>query len=172
MQPQQRCRKHSAPAAQPPQGLQTPFGPLEKRDAAMATVRDLLSGNPAAAASGAAPHLLYRMLYLPEEGMFRLLPKDLRLGCYLHEEEDKDGEIVDEKVKKFLWDGQQYRVGDFVYLLATCALAWMIPVFACARPRCRSLGWSVAGACMSMSDLAVLCDCTSMQEGWHSLCQA
>ena len=93
---------------------------MAQRDAAMATVSELLAGNAGASANHTALNLLYRMLYLPEEGMFKLMPEDLRLGCYLHETEDKDGDVVDDKVKKFMWEGQQYRVGDFVYLLATC----------------------------------------------------
>ena len=93
------------------------------RDAAIAQVKELISGHEAAIAAGEAPQLLYRMLYLPSDGMFKLIPGDLGLGKYVQEEEDSDGLVSDvDKTKRFMWEGQQYRVGDFVYLLARCIL--------------------------------------------------
>jgi hypothetical protein len=98
--------------------LQAPFGSMKKRDDAIAAVKALLAGNEAAAAAGEPIQMLYRMLYLPHEGMFKLMPDDLRLGCYIHDKEDKDGVVLEDKTKMFMWEGQQYRVGDFVYVLA------------------------------------------------------
>ena len=94
---------------------------MKVRDEAIAQVTALVAGNAAAAATGGAVQLLYRMLYLPEDGMFKLMPDELKLGRYLPEEEDVDGVVQEDKTKRFMWEGQQYRVGDFVYLLATCA---------------------------------------------------
>ena len=102
------------------QHLRVPAGHGAARDEAIAAVRALLEGNEAAAAAGRPIQMLYRMLYLPQEGMFRLLPEDLRAGCYLHEAEERSG--LKDAGGAFMCEGQQYRVGDFVYLLAQCDL--------------------------------------------------
>jgi hypothetical protein len=101
--------------------LQVPTGPGKARNEAVSTVRALLAGNTEAKAAGKPIQMLYRMLYLPEEGMFKSMPDDLRLGCYLHDEKDEDGFIKDVKTKEFMWDDQQYRIGDFVYTIARYA---------------------------------------------------
>jgi hypothetical protein len=98
--------------------LEVPTGPGKERDEAVATVKPLLAGNEEAKAAGKPIQMLYRMLYLPEEGMFKSMPEDLRLGCYIHDEKDEDGLVGDSKARDFMWEGQQYRIGDFVYTLA------------------------------------------------------
>lgn len=52
--------------------------------------------------------------------MFHLMPADLRLGRFLRELVAADG-VADSASARFTWEGQQYRVGDFVYLLPQCA---------------------------------------------------
>lgn len=110
--------------------MQAPFGNMATRDAAAAQVAELIAGNEAAAAAGEPIQQLFRMLYLPQEGMFKLMPEDLQLACYIHEAEDEDGLAANGTTKAFMWEGQQYRVGDFVYLLAAYASsscsAWLL----------------------------------------------
>ena len=129
---------------------------MKVRDEAIAQVRALVAGNAAAAAAGGPVQLLYRMLYLPEDGMFKLMPDELELGRYLPEAEDVDGVVQEDKTKRFMWEGQQYRVGDFVYLLATCAPACSsISVVLCA---------CVAGAVAHIVEAV----CTSAQVGMRA----
>lgn len=93
--------------------LQVPFGSLKTRDEAIASVEELLAAN-----NDSGPEdrmLIYRMAYLPQEGMFKLMPPDLELGSYKHEECANDG-MIDNSNTSFMWDCQMYSVGDFVYL--------------------------------------------------------
>jgi hypothetical protein len=103
------------------QRLEVPTGPGKERDEAVATVKALLAGNEEAKEAGKPIQMMYRMLYLPEEGMFKTMPEDLCLGCYIHDEKDEDGLVDKSKVKAFMWEGQQYRIGDFAYTLARYA---------------------------------------------------
>jgi hypothetical protein len=99
---------------------------MAARDAAIAKVHDLLAADKEnAPTSPRHRQLLYRMAYLPQDGMFRLMPADLRLGTYVREAESTDA--VASEVggsARFMWEGQQYRVGDFVYLLPRCECAF------------------------------------------------
>lgn len=90
-----------------------PFGPLQTRDEAIETVHKLLEDNSKVAAHDRM--LIYRMAYLPQEGMFKLMPTNLDLGTYIHEQTVSDG-ISDESGETFVWEGQKYCVGSFVYL--------------------------------------------------------
>jgi hypothetical protein len=72
--------------------------------------------------------------------MFRLMPEDLRLGAYVREAEATDGLAADASMR-FMWEGQQYRVGDFVYLLPRCVLRAVcraLRASASVSPVCRS----------------------------------
>lgn len=62
--------------------------------------------------------LIYRMAYLPQEGMFKLMPTDLELGIYKHEESVDDG--ICDASQSFMWESQKYSLGDFVYLHPRC----------------------------------------------------
>ena len=100
--------------------LQVPTGSGDERVKAQAAIQELLAGNEELAAAGKPLQLLYRRLYLPQEGMFRVLPADMKLGCYQHEALDCDGVVQEPAHSKFMFEGQQYCVGDFVYLHPRC----------------------------------------------------
>lgn len=93
--------------------FQVPFGPLEKRDEAISAIQTLLKGNETAKQEDKM--LIYRMAYLPQDGMFKLMPNDLELGTYKHEDACQEGLFNDSDIS-FVWGAQKYSVGDFVYL--------------------------------------------------------
>jgi hypothetical protein len=95
-----------------------PHGALKERDEAIARITELLKDNKTAAPL--EKQLLYRMVYEPQKGMFKLIPDHLQLGHYVHDPEDDEGLVLDDG-KCFMADGQQYRIGDFVYLMPECA---------------------------------------------------
>lgn len=93
---------------------------MKARDAAIEQVQALLADNKQLAAAGKPIQMLYRMLYQPQDGLFKLMPEDLKPGSYVAEKPDEDGLALD-ATNRFVQAGQQYRVGDFVYLLPECA---------------------------------------------------
>ena len=91
----------------------------------------LRARNEEAAKTGAALELFWRRQYIPQEGMFRDLPRELTLGTRLTEEEDDEEEDEDDDEENdvveqgthaladgngFVKEGVAYHIGDFMFV--------------------------------------------------------